>query len=344
MNILITGVHGFVGSNLVIALKRHHSLYGLDIVAPEKEGVVKTFAWKDIETTSFPMQQLPKFDAIIHLAGKAHDTKNQSASQVYFDINTGLTQKIFDFFLESSAKKFIFFSSVKAVADSVVGDVLTEDVIPTPVGPYGESKIAAENYIKESFILPTTSPEYLLPLNSPVNQGRTTSGEDENVRYSDKRVYILRPCMIHGPGNKGNLNLLYNVVKKGIPWPLGDFENKRSFTSIDNLCYVVEGLLTKDVASGIYHMGDDEALSTNELIALMCEAMGKEPHIWKMNRKMMEGCAGLGTLLHLPLNTERLRKLTENYVVSNEKIKLALGIDRMPVRAADGIMKTIRSF
>ena len=344
MNILITGIHGFVGSNLVVALKEHHSLYGLDIVAPEKEGVVKTFAWKDLETTSFPMQQLLKFDAIIHLAGKAHDTKNQSASQVYFDINTGLTQKIFDFFLESSAKKFIFFSSVKAVADSVVGDVLTEDVIPTPVGPYGESKIAAENYIKESFILPTTSPEYLLPLNSPVNQGRTTSGEDENVRYSDKRVYILRPCMIHGPGNKGNLNLLYNVVKKGIPWPLGDFENKRSFTSIDNLCYVVEGLLIKDVASGIYHMGDDEALSTNELIALMCEAMGKEPHIWKMNRKMMEGCAGLGTLLHLPLNTERLRKLTENYVVSNEKIKLALGIDRMPVRAADGIMKTIRSF
>lgn len=324
MNILITGVHGFVGSNLVIALKRHHSLYGLDIVAPEKEGVVKTFAWKDIETTSFPMQQLPKFDAIIHLAGKAHDTKNQSASQVYFDINTGLTQKIFDFFLESSAKKFIFFSSVKAAADSVVGDMLTEDVIPTPVGPYGESKIAAEEYI--------------------LSKLRSEHGELKVAMQRDKRVYILRPCMIHGPGNKGNLNLLYNVVKKGIPWPLGDFENKRSFTSIDNLCYVVEGLLTKDVASGIYHMGDDEALSTNELIALMCEAMGKEPHIWKMNRKMMEGCAGLGTLLHLPLNTERLRKLTENYVVSNEKIKSALGIDRMPVRAADGIMKTIRSF
>ena len=324
MNILITGIHGFVGSNLVLALKGHHSLYGLDIIAPEKEGVVKTFSWKDIETTSFPMQRLPRFDAIIHLAGKAHDTKNQSSSQVYFDINTGLTQKIFDFFLESSAKKFIFFSSVKAAADSVVGDMLTEDVIPTPVGPYGESKIAAEEYI--------------------LSKLRSEHGELKVAMQRDKQVYILRPCMIHGPGNKGNLNLLYNVVKKGIPWPLGDFENKRSFTSIDNLCYVVEGLLTKDVASGIYHMGDDEALSTNELIALMCKAMGKEPHIWKMNRKMMEGCAGLGTLLHLPLNTERLRKLTENYVVSNEKIKSALGIDRMPVRAADGIMKTIRSF
>ena len=323
MNILITGIHGFVGSNLVVALKERHILYGLDIVAPEKEGVVKTFAWEDIESTSFPMQRLPQFDAIIHLAGKAHDTKNQSVAQVYFDINTGLTQKIFDFFLESTARKFIFFSSVKAAADSVVGDVLREDVIPTPIGPYGESKIAAENYILDKL-----------------------KNKNEKLKLHDdrKQVYILRPCMIHGPGNKGNLNLLYNVVKKDIPWPLGDFENKRSFTSIDNLCYVVEGLLTKNVASGIYHMGDDEALSTNELIALMCEAMGKTPHIWKMNRKMMEGCAGLGTLLHLPLNTERLRKLTENYVVSNEKIKAALDIEQMPVRAADGIMKTILSF
>ena len=323
MNILITGIHGFVGSNLVVVLKEYHCLYGLDIVAPEKEGVIKTFCWKDIEPASFPMQNLPKFDAIIHLAGKAHDTKNQSVAQAYFDINTGLTQKIFDFFLESTAKKFIFFSSVKAAADSVVGDVLREDVIPTPIGPYGESKIAAENYILDKL-----------------------KNKNEKLKLHDdkKQVYILRPCMIHGPGNKGNLNLLYNVVKKGIPWPLGDFENKRSFTSIDNLCYVVEGLLTKNVASGIYHMGDDEALSTNELIALMCEAMGKEPHIWKMNRKMMEGCAGLGTLLHLPLNTERLRKLTENYVVCNEKIKAALGIEQMPVRAADGIMKTIKSF
>ena len=90
MNILITGIHGFVGSNLVVALKERHNLYGLDIVAPEKEGVVKTFSWKDIESASFLMQNLPRFDAIIHLAGKAHDTKNQAAAQTYFDVNTEL--------------------------------------------------------------------------------------------------------------------------------------------------------------------------------------------------------------------------------------------------------------
>ena len=324
MNILVTGIHGFVGSNLVVALKERHSLYGLDIVAPEKEGVVKTFFWKDIEPASFPMRNLPEFDAIIHLAGKAHDTKNRSAAQSYFDINTGLTQKIFDFFLESSAKKFVFFSSVKAAADSVAGDMLTEDVVPAPVGPYGESKIAAENYILDKL--------------------KVENGELKANPCDDKQVYILRPCMIHGPGNKGNLNLLYNVVKKGIPWPLGSFENRRSFTSIDNLCYVIEGLLTKAVPGGIYHMGDDEAMSTNELIATICEAMGKQPHIWKINKSLMEGFAGLGSLLHLPLNKERLRKLTENYVVSNAKIKNALGIEKMPVTAKEGLIKTIQSF
>ena len=338
MNILITGIHGFVGSNLVMALKSRHTLYGLDIVVTEKDGIIKTFSWEDIEEGVFS-KDLPRFDTIIHLAGKAHDTKNQSAAQSYFDINTGLTQKIFDFFLKSSAKKFIFFSSVKAAADSVVGDILTEDVIPAPVGPYGESKIRAEEYIINKLTVDNGQLTVAMQHDSAANCQLSTVHCQLN-----KQVYILRPCMIHGPGNKGNLNLLYNVVKKGIPWPLGAFENHRSFTSIDNLCYVVEGLLTKDVPGGIYHMGDDEAMSTNELIATMCEVMGKKPHIWKMNKGLMEGCAGIGTLFHLPLNTERLRKLTENYVVSNDKIKRALGIDKMPVTAKEGLIKTIKSF
>ena len=316
MKILITGIHGFVGSNLVTSLKKHHTLFGLDIVSPIKEGVEKTFSWKDLENG-----ELPEVDAIIHLAGKAHDTKNQSQAQVYFDINTGLTQKVYDYFLQSSAQKFIFFSSVKAAADTVPGNVLTENVVPAPIGPYGESKIKAEEYILE-------------------NEKQRMKNEE----CSKKRVFILRPCMIHGPGNKGNLNLLYGVVSKRIPWPLGAFENKRTFTSIDNLCFVIEGMLTKELESGIYHMADDEALSTNELIEVMCEAMGRKAHIWRINRGLVEAMATIGTWLHLPLNKERLRKLTENYVVSNVKIKKALGIDQMPVRAKDGLRKTILSF
>lgn len=308
MKILITGIHGFVGSNIVKAMGRNHEIYGLDIVAPEKESVVKTFSWKDLDEN-----KIPQIDAVIHLAGKAHDLKKTSGPEVYFKINTGLTQKIYDWFLQSSAGKFIFFSSVKAAADFVPGDILTEDIVPNPVGPYGESKIKAEEYI----------------LSHPA---------------TGKQVYILRPCMIHGPGNKGNLNLLYGVVKKGIPWPLGAFENRRCFTSIGNLCFAIEGLLTKDVASGIYNMGDDEALSTNELIAVICSALGKRAHIWHLPKGLMNGMAKVGDILHLPLNSERLTKLTENYVVSNAKIKRALGVDRMPIRAEEGLAQTVKSF
>ena len=313
MNILITGIHGFVGSNFVTALKEQHTLYGLDIVAPEKEGVVKTFSWEDLDNGA-----LPQIDAIVHLAGKAHDTKNKSAADVYFKVNTGLTQKIFDYFLASSARKFIFFSTAKAAADRVEG-VLTEEVVPAPVGPYGESKIKAEEYIL----------------------GKLKS---ENEKLKDKQVYILRPCMIHGPGNKGNLNLLYSVVRKGIPWPLGAFENRRTFTSIENVCFVVNGLLTKEVQSGIYNMGDDEALSTNELIEEICKSLGKKASIWHLPKGLMTGVAKVGGWLHLPLNPDRLQKLTENYVSSNEKIKKALGIEKMPVDARSGLQRTLESF
>jgi len=325
MNILITGVHGFVGSNLVKALAPNHTIYGLDIIQPEKEGVIKTFSWDSLEKN-----ELPQIDAVIHLAGKAHDTRNKSAADVYFKVNTGLTKKIFDWYLQqSSAKKFIFFSTVKSVADFVSGNVLTEECVPTPVGPYGESKILAENYIIEDY--------------APDAMARPFHNfTDADSRFPDKKVYIMRPCMIHGPGNKGNLNLLYGVVKKGIPWPLGAFENRRSFTCVDNLKYVIEGLLIKDVDSGIYHMGDDEALSTNELIEVICEALGKKAHIWRIPKGLVNGLAKVGGLCHLPLNSLRMQKLTENYVVSNTKIKKALGIDKMPVRAKDGLFSTIK--
>ena len=312
MKILITGIHGFVGTNLTRNLCHENEIYGLDIVSPEKEGVIKTFAWKDIDEGN-----IPDVDAIIHLAGKAHETKDKSKSEVYFQINTDLTKKIYDYFLASKAQKFIFFSSIKAAADRVEDDYVDESVEPKPIGPYAESKRFAEEYIVKNEEL-------------RIKNGQST--------------YILRPCMIHGPGNKGNLNLLYNVVKIGIPWPLGAFENRRTFTSIDNLCFIINGLLTKEVESGIYNINDDDAVSTNELIEIICSTIGRKAHIWHIPRGLMEGCAKVGTLLHLPLNEERMQKLTEDYVSSNEKIKKALGVNKLPIKAKDGIKLTIKSF
>lgn len=321
MKVLITGIHGFVGSNLVAALKAQHIIYGLDIVTPQKDGVVKTFTWNELE-------QIPSVDVIIHLTGKAHDTKNQTNAQVYFDINTRLTEQIFNWFLISNASKFIFFSSVKAAADQVVGDVLTEDVVSAPKGPYGQSKILAEQYILSH--LPSIR--------------IATQGAGSGLRTSDKKAYILRPCMIHGPGNKGNLNLLYQIQQKGLPWPLGACENKRSFCAVDNLQFIIQQLIEKDIEPGIYQVADDEALSTNELIRIIADSQNKKAKIWPVPVGLVKVLAHIGDFLHLPLNSERLKKLTESYVVSNQKLKTALGIEKMPVLAKEGLLKTLNSF
>lgn len=249
---------------------------------------------------------------VIHLAGKAHDLKQTSNPNAYYQVNTELSKKVFDAFLASDAKVFITLSSVKAVADEVEGE-LTEQHHPKPITHYGKSKLLAEQYILSKH------PE-------------------------GKRVYILRPCMVHGPGNKGNLNLLYALVSKGIPWPLGAFENKRSFCSIDNLMFVIKELIERqDIPSGVYNVADDEALSTNELISLIAQSQNRKPKVWNISKGLIEGVAYIGDKLHLPLSTERLHKLTSSYVVGNAKIKTAIG-KPFPVSSKEGLLKTFKSF
>ena len=150
--------------------------------------------------------------------------------------------------------------------------------------------------------------------------------------------------MIHGPGNKGNLNLLYKLVLKNIPWPLGAFENKRSFCSIDNLMFIIKELIEReDIPSGIYNVSDDEPLSTNDVISILAVSQNKKPKIWNVSKGLIQSLSILGDVLRLPLTSERLKKLTESYVVSNQKIKKALG-KPLPVSSKDGLFKTFNSF
>ena len=150
--------------------------------------------------------------------------------------------------------------------------------------------------------------------------------------------------MIHGPGNQGNLNLLYTIVKKGFPWPLAAFENQRSFLSIDNLCFVIQELLNRnDIPSGIYNVADDKPLSTNELIGLISKSQNKLPKTLAIPKKLIFLLAKIGDVLHLPLNSERLQKLTDSYLVSNDKIVKAIE-KPFPISAEEGFKKTFQSF
>jgi len=250
---------------------------------------------------------------VVHLAGKAHDLKKTSNPDEYYQVNTEFTKEMFDAFLASDAKVFITLSSVKAVADEVEG-ALTEEHIPNPINHYGKSKLLAEQYI----------------LSKDIPEG--------------KRVYILRPCMIHGPGNKGNLTLLYKLASKGIPWPLGAFQNKRSFCSIDNLMFIFKELIEReDIPSGVYNVADDTDLSTNEVISILAESQNRKPNIWRISKKSIQIIAKIGNVLKLPINEERMQKLTDSYVVSNQKIKTAIG-KPLPVSSREGLLKTFHSF
>jgi nucleoside-diphosphate-sugar epimerase len=310
ISVLITGSSGFVGSNLIDYLyDKGIAIYTLDRKPNPNKKIKQRYTWD-----GFKVENLDGISAIIHLAGKAHDTKNTSIPNEYFDINTGLTKELYGIFVNSAVNDFIYFSSVKAVSDTV-DDVLYEDAPYAAQTPYGQSKEQAEQYL----------------LSEPMANG--------------KRLFILRPCMIHGPGNKGNLNLLYKFVLKGIPYPLAAFENRRSFLSVDNLTYLVEKLVTTpDIKNGIYNLADDEPLSTNNVIGIVAQVVGKKQRLLKINASLIKMTAQIGDILHLPLNSERLKKLTESYVVSNQKIKDALRISNFPVSSTNGLKKTIQSF
>lgn len=295
MKITITGASGFVGVHLQDYLNDTHTVEGMSVrYVPNQDIVINT-------------------DVVIHLAGKAHDLKKVANPQDYYDANYELTKQLFDSFLISEAKVFIFMSTVKAVADEVEG-ILTEDSDPNPKTHYGIAKHQAEEYI-------------------------LSKGLPEN-----KRVYILRPCMIHGPGNKGNLNLLYQMALKGLPWPLGAFNNERSFLSVQNLCFVIKEIIENEkIPLGIYNVSDDSTLSTNALIELLGHTLNKKATIWSIPTFYIKGFARLGDYLKLPLNSERLQKLTENYIVSNKKIVEAIK-KPLPVSIKNGLIATLHSF
>lgn len=278
------------------------------------KSIIKYFGSNNIKKLKLGNSLISELTStVIHLAGKAHDLKNVSTPDEYYKVNTDLTKVVFNAFLESKAKVFITLSSVKAVADEIDGE-LSEDAMPNPITHYGKSKLLAENYI----------------LSKPIPQG--------------KRVYILRPCMIHGPGNKGNLNLLYSIISNGIPWPLGLFENSRSYLSIENLCFIIKELIDReDIASGVYNVADDVPLSTNEVVNIIAESRGKNAKIWNISKNLIRILARLGDFLKLPLNSERLHKLTNSYVVSNSRIKLAICMP-LPVSSKDGLIRTFQSF
>ncbi|MDY3344588.1 NAD-dependent epimerase/dehydratase family protein [Riemerella anatipestifer] len=255
-------------------------------------------------------------EIFINLVGKAHDHKGEATEKDFYFANLELVKEVFNVFLSSDAEMMIHVSSIAAIEEFESNKPLIEADCCNPCSWYGKSKRAGEEWLLEQQLLP------------------------------NKKLIILRPPMIHGQGDKGNLGLLYKLISKGIPYPLASFNNRRSFISIDNFTFFIREIIEngKNLESGIYHIADDEAVSTKEIISLIEKVANRKTLKVSLPKFLVQGIAKVGDVFSIPLDTKRLRKMTGDLVVSNQKIKSALGIEKLPYTAEEGLIKTLKSF
>lgn len=311
MNILLTGSTGFVGQNFLKYLSKNNKTFRVFAVSRKHENQKReNVIWLKNDSDFSSILKNNDIDVIIHLAGKAHDTKNTTAADEYFKVNYEMTKQLFEAFKVSNASKFIFLSTIKAVGDDKTYVQNAFD-LTEPQTPYAQAKRKAEIHIQNS-----TLPE-------------------------GKNAYILRPCLIYGEGVKGNLATLVKFAKKGIPYPFAAFENKRSYLSVENLSMLFCTLAENNYSSFTLNIANDDPIGTQELIEILAAKLGKKASKLTIPEKGIQFLATIGDYLpFVPFNSEKLKKITESFVVDTAEMNKLLGFS-FPNKTRDTISSII---
>lgn len=184
---------------------------------------------------------------ILHCAALVHQ-KIEHPYEKYHEINVDYPVKLARLAKQNGVKQFVFISTIAVYGEEK--EKLDENTICNPITPYGKSKLEAEKKLVE--------------LN-----------DDSFI------VSIIRPPMIYGKNAPGNIDSLVKLVKKSSIIPLANIQNKRSFISIQNLCYLINEVITQQKA-GIFLASDDEPLSTSRLIELIAKNLDKKVYLVKI--------------------------------------------------------------
>lgn len=217
-NILLTGASGFIGKHYIKCCKDRQSIKPVSLRTNSPENI-----------------SYDNIDAVVHLAGKAHQMK-EIDSKIYFDINRDLTLNIAQKAKEAGVKQFIFISTVKVYGENK-GERLNENSLCQPSDPYGQSKLEAEIGLRK-----LETPDFI--------------------------ITIIRPPLVYGSGVKGNLQSLITLVKKIPILPFANIKNQRSMVNVYNLIELINFTLQKH-SSGTFIAGDKKAHSTTELVELI---------------------------------------------------------------------------
>ena len=254
MNTLfLTGATGFLGRSVVPRLRRD-SLVVRALVRDATctpagtEGVAG-----DLEQTSDWADALKGCGTVIHLAARVHVMHEDSADPLrrYREVNRDATLRLAEAAASAGARRFVFVSSIKVNGEQTAGRPFRAEDAPAPMDPYGVSKWEAEQ------------------------------GLWEVAKRTGLEVVVIRPPLVHGPGAGGNLRRLLGLIDRGIPLPLGGIANRRTMVGVENLADLIANAATNSAAAeGTFLAGDNESVSTPELIRLLGVGLGKAPRLF----------------------------------------------------------------
>lgn len=228
-NILITGVNGFIASQLIDGFKDDYNIYGVDITN-SKDLSLKKFIQCDITNKSELKEKLTgiNFDYVIHCAAIAHNDDNKFNDQDFFNINYRGSKNLIDVIEnnQKQLKKFIFFSTVAVYGEYDYKGKITEKSEIKPITAYAKSKYKAEEYLLKSNL------SYTILRFAPVYDINFLKDINKRTAYNNKHNFMI-------------------IVGKG--------QNKFSFCHIDNLKNSIRFLIdnTEDTSNEIFNISDN---------------------------------------------------------------------------------------
>ena len=242
LKLLITGASGFIGKHLLAELLKHD----FDILAAVRslaDSPCPTFVLGKIDGKTNWSDAAAGCEAVIHLAAYAHVTNPAKIDKaILHETNVEGTARLAQEAAKAGVKHFIFISSIGAMADAS-NKALCADATCTPTTFYGQSKLMAEKELK------------------------SIAGK-HGMEWT-----IIRPPLVYGPGNPGNMQRLLKLIRSGMPLPLASARNRRSFIYVENLVDVIVACLGNPKAFGkTYLPSDGEDVSTPELIRKIAKA------------------------------------------------------------------------